>query len=117
MTRVSARHIPAIALLFSALALAIFGSVARIRVSYLAVGVLGILLFAAYAWKRSRLAEAGMGTVLLVGFIFLAGALFGLIQSLVEGWQWIDLLSLVLPIALGAYLVWFAVRSRSANPG
>jgi hypothetical protein len=111
------RFIPVGALAIAAVILLVFGRVLHIRFAYVVVGVLAILFVAVWTFRQSRLESQSQtaghfGIFLKAGLIFWAGAAYGIARSVQEGWQWIDLLYLGIPTALGAYLVWLAVTVR-----
>ncbi len=98
-----------------AIAVLIAGIIFRIAPQYIAGSVLAVSLGSAYAWKRWQSktpSEKGFWIVFRVGLIFAAGAVYGTVQSLQEGWQWIDFLYLIFPTGMAGYLIWYAFRLR-----
>lgn len=115
--KISVRGIPAIAMFFSAIGIAIVGTtVFRIRPLFLAVAVVAVLLSAMLISSqpptpKSHKGRSSVRSVAFAGLIFLTGAGYGLVQSITEGWQWLDLL-ILFPAAFGALLLWFAAKLR-----
>jgi hypothetical protein len=72
--------------------------------------MLGYIRFRPQVGRKSRIP-------LITGMIFVAGALYGLVQSVEGGWQWTDLVSLIIPAALGSYFTWFGLRKTSNGSG
>ena len=88
----------------------------RAVLSWLLCLALAIVLILGYMRFRPQ-AGRHSWIPLITGTIFLVGALYGLIQSMEEGWQWIDLVSVIIPAALGTYLIWFGLRKASKSSG
>ena len=85
-----------------------------VAVSLLCIALAVVLILGYIRW-RPRVGQSRIP--LVAGVIFLVGALYGLIQSVEEGWQWIDLVSLIIPAALGVYFIWFSLRKTSNGSG
>jgi hypothetical protein len=99
----------------SLVAIVVMGWAFHIGLLFVLVAGLSVLFAMGYAWRRSRTAQPNpkiFWAVLEASLVFFAGALYGIVESLREGWQWTDLLYLVVPVALGSYLLWFAMRIR-----
>ena len=113
----SRRKIPVIAMVAAAGAIFIAGNIFRMAPLVIAIGVVAVLFGALYAWKRSQRKvprEKGFWIVLKAGLIFAGGAIYGAAQSLREGSQWVDLLSLIVPAGIAGALIWYSFRLRRA---
>lgn len=99
----------------SLVAIVIVGSVYQIGLFFILVGALSVLLAIIYVWRRFGSAQSKpkvFWAVLDASLIFFTGAAYGIVESLREGWQWADLLYLIVPVLMGSYLLWFALRIR-----
>lgn len=83
----------------------------------LAVGLMAsVLVIAAVLsmrwlpWRREKVARRW--EIFAVGALFLIGGFVGMIQSVQEGWPWIDRVPLLVPLSLGIYVIWFAFKAR-----
>ena len=98
-----------------AVMIAVAGSIFHIGIVIVVAAVSSLLLVMVFIWRRSRATQPISKTfwaVLEASLIFFAGALYGFWESLREGWRWTDLLYLIFPLAMGSYLLWFALRIR-----
>jgi hypothetical protein len=108
-------RVPILAMVASVVILIIGGSILRIGSLFIIVATASILLAAIYVWNSLHSPQTPQKTfwiALEASLIFFGGAVYGVVQSLREGWQWTDLLFFVFPIAMGAYLLWFAFKIR-----
>lgn len=99
----------------SLVAIVVMGRVFHIGLLFIFFAVLAVFLAMGYAWKRLRSVQSKskmFWSVLEASVVFFAGAVYGIVESLREGWQWTDLLYLIVPVAMGSYLLWFALRIR-----
>lgn len=111
----SRSSIPVVAMCISAVAIAVAGIMFHVAPLFVAIGVLAVLLGAVYGWQRSKsdaVRDKRFWALIRASTIFVGGAIYGVVQSAREGWQWADLLFLIVPTSLAAYLFWYAFRLR-----
>jgi uncharacterized membrane protein YoaK (UPF0700 family) len=82
------------------------------------IALLVILVVVAIAAVGTRRGEPNTGgrrsrTFLLVGVIFIAGAVCGVFNYIEEGRHWHDLLVIPLPLVVGLYLIRRGLKSRA----
>ena len=109
------KYIPAVAMGFSVIAIVVAGSMFRVALLFIIIGALAVLLGAVYTWQGSKSEVARdkrFWALIKASVIFVGGAEYGIVESLREGWRWVDLLFLIVPTGLAAYLIWYAFRLR-----
>ena len=84
-----------------------------------ACAILAFFLFAAYFWGEwSRSSSSRISTRLILGgFVFLAGALYGAIEVAMRQADKMDVLALIVPASLGTWLVRKGIIMRRIQPG
>ncbi len=111
----SRRFVPVVAMGISAVAIAIVGSMFHVAPLFVAIGVFVVLLGAIYAWQRLKSEDVHgkrFWVFIKASVVFVGGAVYGIIETVREGWQCTNLVFLVVPTSLAAYLIWCALRLR-----
>jgi hypothetical protein len=105
-----------LALLFaSACGILIVGFVERIAPSFVTAAVCGVVLTAVYVMRKRASVSIGsnrLATLMAAGCIFLAGAVYGLVQDLREGLSRMDVIRLI-PFGIAGCFFAAALKSTT----
>jgi hypothetical protein len=115
MTTRSARYIPAVVLVFSAIAISVVGIISHLPTSSIVIMSLVVLFLAILSLRYWRpVGETGtqFWIFLAVGILFFLGGTVGLVRLLSKGWQWSEGLPLAVPLGLGLCVIWFTFKTR-----
>lgn len=112
------RYMLSLVFALAATGAALIGLVEHVSAVFILAASVPLLLCAALSLGR-RHSKTRPGwqfwNTLLIGLVFLCGGGYGIFRSLHGSGQWPDELPLILPIALGLFLIRFAFKHRAPS--
>jgi len=105
----------AVAMLCAMIAIVLAGLIFHVAPIFIGVALLVVILAMFHVARKASppRTESGRYWLFLQGsLLFFLGDLYGFWDSTRHGWKWTDLLSLIVPTAMGIYFLRCAAQSR-----